>query len=96
MKNKVLKSLSILLSFALIFGMLPTTAFAALAADNEGVLTSIGHKDTDTVNVSSSQRDITLTAPYGTATVNLASNLKPEWDSAYTTSSRVSPRNPVR
>ena len=60
MKCKLIRS-SILLTVIFIFGILTLTA---VAADDESVLTTIGHTDTNTVNLTEDERSVTLKVPF--------------------------------
>lgn len=55
-----------------------------MAADDESVLTSLGHVNTDTVAISGSDRDVTLTVPFGYlgTSVDLTNGLAITWDTA--------------
>ncbi len=78
-----MKPLKILISFLVTVTILLSLVPAAIAADNESVLMSVGHTDTDVVTISGSARDITLTAPYGSSgTVDLSNGLAITWDEA--------------
>ena len=78
-----MKPLKILISFLVTVTILLSLVPAAIAADNESVLLSVGHTDTDVVTISGSARDVTLTAPYGSSgTVDLSNGLAITWDEA--------------
>jgi len=72
------RGLASFLVIMMIFSLFPVT----YAADNESVLTSIGHSDTNTVNVSSPNTTVQLTSSYGTSgnTINLSKNLAITYD----------------
>lgn len=67
-----------LIAAVFLAGLLPRT----VAANDESVLTSLGHKDTDTVSLSASTRSITLTVPfsYSGASVDLSNGLIIDYD----------------
>jgi len=74
MKKYTTKIVSYILSIAFLLCIIPSSVFAA---NNESVLTSIGHTDTDIVNLSGSTRNITLTVPnsYTGDTIDLSTGL---------------------
>lgn len=81
--NAVKRGLAFLLLFALVCGMLPVPMAEDIDHDGESVLTSIGHTKTDTVTLSGDERSVTLTAPYGTTTVDLAQGIDLDWGNVY-------------
>jgi hypothetical protein len=74
-KRILLRCFTILLGIILLTGLLPVLSYAA---DNELVLTKIGHTSSDTVSITNpSLRSITLTVPfsYTSAALDLSSGL---------------------
>ncbi|MPM09080.1 hypothetical protein SDC9_55396 [bioreactor metagenome] len=59
-----LKPLRNIVCFLLVIAILFTSHPSSYAANEDSVLTSIGHSDTDTVTLSSTTRNVTLTVPY--------------------------------
>ncbi|SHI21537.1 S-layer homology domain-containing protein [Sporobacter termitidis DSM 10068] len=76
---KLLKNVTAcLIAAVLLIGLVPPAA----AADNDSVLTSLGHSLTNTVNISGATRSITLTVPYTSTdtSVNLSNGLGITYD----------------
>ncbi len=75
MKRFLLRCFTVLLGITLLTGLLPTLGFAA---DDELVLTKIGHSSSDTVSITKADaRAVTLTVPFSYAgnTLDLSSGL---------------------
>ncbi|HWP80162.1 MAG TPA: S-layer homology domain-containing protein [Candidatus Acidoferrum sp.] len=81
MRNTVKRGMAFILLFALVCGMLP----APMALDNEPVLTSIGHNETDSKSLSGSTRSVALTTrDFDTTEVDLSAGIDLRWGDAYT------------
>jgi len=83
--NAVKRGLAFLLLFALVCGMLPAPMADDVDHNDEPVLTSIGHSETDSKTLSGSTRSVTLTTRvYGVEEVDLSDGIALEWSDAYT------------
>jgi hypothetical protein len=80
MKRRIFKGISLMLTFILILGIFPISAFAA---DNEDVLTSVSHTSAVSAAVNAENDTVTLTVPYAyTGDVDLSSGLDISFDAS--------------
>lgn len=82
--NAVKRGLAFLLLFALVCGMLPVSMAEDIDHNGESVLTSIGHKLTDSKTPDSEHKVTLTTLSYGTEPIDLSDGIKIEWEDGYT------------